>query len=84
MALSMLESQHEGECYMIISDFTKLELDLFRNNCNFVGNEKDIFDLRSQGVPLEIIAESLNLSVDGAKRISQKVNKKIIRVLSHF
>lgn len=69
---------------MIISDFTKPELDLFRSNCNFVGCEKDIFDMRSQGVPLENIAESLNLSVDGAKRISQKVNKKIIRVLSHF
>ena len=69
---------------MIISDFTKPELDLFRSNCNFVGCEKDIFDLRSQGVPLETIAESLNLSVDGAKRISQKVNKKIIKVLSHF
>ncbi len=69
---------------MIISDFTKPELDLFRSNCNFVGCEKDIFDMRSQGVPLEAIAESLNLSVDGAKRISQKVNKKIIRVLSHF
>ncbi len=69
---------------MIISDFTKPELDLFRSNCNFVGCEKDIFDLRSQGVPLETIAESLNLSVDGAKRISQKVNKKIVRVLSHF
>ena len=69
---------------MIISDFTKPELDIFRSQCNFVGSEKDIFDLRSQGIPLEIIAESLNMSIDGTKRISQKVNKKIIRVLSHF
>lgn len=69
---------------MIISDFTKPELDVFRNNCNFVGWEKDIFDMRSQGVPLETIAEALNLSVDGAKRISRKVNNKIIRVQSHF
>jgi orotate phosphoribosyltransferase-like protein len=69
---------------MIISDFTKPELDLLRDNCNFVGLEIEIFDLRSRGVPLESIAESLNLSVDGAKRISQKVNTKIARVLSHF
>jgi orotate phosphoribosyltransferase-like protein len=69
---------------MIISDFTKPELDLLRDNCNFVGLEIEIFDLRSRGVPLESIAESLNLSVDGAKRISQKVNTKITRVLSHF
>ena len=69
---------------MIIADFTKPELDMLRNNCNFVGCEMDIFNLRSRGVPLESIAETLNLSVDGTKRISQKVNNKISRVLAHF
>lgn len=69
---------------MIISDFTVPELDFYRSNCNFVGNERDIFDLRSQGIPLETIAEALNLSVDGAKRISRKINNKIIRVQTHF
>lgn len=69
---------------MIIADFTKPELDLLRNNCNFVGCEKDIFDLRSQGISIEDIAETLNLSIDGAKRISRKVNSKIIRVQAHF
>lgn len=69
---------------MIISDFTKFELDLFRDNCNFVGSERDIFDLRSQGISLERIAETLNLSIDGAKRISRKVNSKIIKVKTHF
>ena len=66
---------------MIIKDFTKPELDYFWMNCNFVGLEKDVFDYRSQGIPLEIIAEMLDLSVDGVKKISQKVNKKIIKVL---
>lgn len=69
---------------MIISDFTKLELDVFRDNCNFVGSERAIFDLRSQGIPLESIAETLNLSIDGAKRLSRKVNTKIIKVQAHF
>lgn len=69
---------------MIISDFTVPELDFYRSNCNFVGNERDIFDLRSQGIPLETIAEALNLSVDGAKRISRKINNKIIRVQTHL
>ena len=69
---------------MIISEFTRPELETFRDNCNFVGYERDIFDLRSQGISLEVIAESLNLSIDGAKRISRKVNDKIVRVQSHF
>lgn len=66
---------------MIIADFTKPELDYFRTNCNFVGDEIKLFELRSRGVPLELIAEELCLSVDGAKRISRKVNKKILKVI---
>lgn len=69
---------------MIISDFTELELEYFRRMCNFVGSERSLFELRSQGVPLDEIAEGLNLSPDGTKKISQKVNRKINKVLSHF
>lgn len=66
---------------MKIKDFTKPELDFFRENCNFVGVERDIFELRSQGVPLEEIAEQVNMSVDGVKKASRRVNKKIIKVI---
>ena len=66
---------------MIISDFTKPELDLFRENCNFVGSELDLFEMRSQGIDLETIAEVLNMSVDGIKKVSRKVNSKISKVL---
>ena len=65
---------------MIISDFTNIELDYLRKTCNFVNNEKDLFELRGQGLSLEEIAEVLNLSVDGVKKLSRKVNKKITRV----
>lgn len=67
---------------MIISDFTGIELDVLRQACNFVCNEKMVFELRSQGLCLEEIAEILDLSVEGVKKISRKVNKKISRV--HF
>lgn len=66
---------------MNIKDFTKPELDFFRENCNFVGSEMELFELRSQGVPLEEIAEQLDMSVDGIKKVSKRVNKKIIKVL---
>ena len=65
---------------MIISDFTKPELEFFRDACNFVGNEALVFELRSCGQSLEEIAEILNLSVDGTKKVSRKVNRKIVRV----
>lgn len=66
---------------MIVSDFTVPELDRFRRQCNFVGNETNVFELRSQGIPLEEIAETLNMSVENVKRISRKVNSKIIRII---
>ena len=66
---------------MKIADFTKPELDYFRENCNFVGVEKEVFEMRSHGVPLEEIAELVNMSVDGVKKVSRRINKKIIRIL---
>lgn len=66
---------------MIIADFTKPELDYFRENCNFVEDEIILFEMRSKGIPLEQIADKLNRSIDSTKLISRKVNKKILKVL---
>ena len=66
---------------MVISDFTKPELDYFRENCNFVNYEIIVFNERANGVPLETIAEQLNISYDYVRHLSRKVNKKIISVL---
>lgn len=66
---------------MIVSDFTVPELNRLREQCNFIGSELQVFDYRSQGVPLEEIAEILDMSVENVKRISRKVNSKIIRVI---
>lgn len=65
---------------MNISDFTKPELEYYREQCNFVGNEVGLFEMRSRGTSIEVIAEALNLSVDGAKKVSRKVNRKIVKV----
>lgn len=66
---------------MIVSDFTVPELDRFREKCNFVGNEAKVFELRSQGISLEEIAEILNMSATNIGKISRKINNKIKRVL---
>ena len=66
---------------MNIADFTVPEIEYFRNNCNFVGLEKDLFEMRVNGNTLDEIAEALNISRDWAGKLSQKVNRKIIRVL---
>ena len=66
---------------MIISRFTEPELDYFRKNCKFIGDEIFVFEYRSQDIPLKDIAELLNISLDGVKKISRRVNHKIIKAL---
>lgn len=66
---------------MVVSSFTVPELNYLRDNCNFVGTESDVFEMRSKGIPLEEIAELLNMSAEGIKKVSRKVNNKITRVL---
>jgi len=46
-----------------------------------VGNEIKVFEMRSRGLPLEQIAELLDMSVEGISKISRKVNKKIMKVI---
>lgn len=65
---------------MKVYDFTVPELNHFRENCNFTDDERELFEYRSKGIPLEQCAELMNVSVSTIKRISRKVNNKIIRV----
>ena len=65
---------------MVISKLTKPELDFYREQCNFVGAEIDVFEMRSQKISLESIAEKLGYTVDGINRISRSVNNKISRI----
>lgn len=68
---------------MNVSELTVPELDMCREKCNFIGLEQIVFEMRSQGIPLEQIAEAVDMSVDGIKKISRKVNTKIIKI-RHF
>lgn len=64
---------------MQIRDFTKSEADYLQTVCNFTKDENTLFELRLQDVPLEDCAERMNISVPTVKRISQRVNSKILR-----
>lgn len=66
---------------MIISKFTTPELDYFREHCNFIGEEIEVFELRSQGASLHDISFTLDKTLDSVKKISQHINKKIIKAL---
>ena len=65
---------------MKVYDFTVPELNYFRTYCNFTEDERILFEYRSRNIPLEQCAELMNVSVSTVKRLSRKVNSKIIRV----
>lgn len=66
---------------MVISEFTKPEIDYFLEKCNFTDFEEKFFLLRSQGKSLLETAEILNISRRTADTYSKKIRKKIIKVL---
>lgn len=56
------------------------ELDKLRRECNFTKEERFLFELRAEDIPLEQCAEIMNLSISAVKAKSQKINKKIARI----
>ena len=64
---------------MKICDFTRREVEYFRQECNFTADEMALFEMRANNIPLEECAERMNVSISTAKRISKRVNNKIIR-----
>ena len=69
---------------MRIHKFIKAEVEFYRDECNFVNDEIDVYEMRSKGVSLEKIAEIKQFSVDGIKKISSDVDDKINRVKRHY
>ena len=65
---------------MKICDFTVPELDKLRRKCNFTKEERFLFELRAEDIPLEQCAEIMNLSISAVKAKSQKINRKISRI----
>lgn len=65
---------------MKIYDFTQPELNYFREYCNFTEDQRTLFEYRAKNIPLEQCAELMNVSVPTIKRLSRKVNNKIIKV----
>lgn len=65
---------------MKICDFTVPELDKLRRECNFTKEERFLFELRAEDIPLEQCAEIMNLSISAVKAKSQKINRKISRI----
>lgn len=62
---------------MQIRDLTRSEADYLQAVCNFTADENTLFELRLEEIPLEECAERMNISLPTAKRLHDRVKKKI-------
>lgn len=61
---------------MKIYEFTMPQIEYYRTFCNFDEKEAALFELRRQNIPLDRCAEILKY--DDMKKISRRVNKKVL------
>lgn len=66
-----------------VYEFIEPELEQFRQICNFVGLEKDVFELRARGLSLYEMSDALDVDYEVVKRTSQKVTHKIIKAIPY-
>ena len=66
---------------MQIFDFTKPELDMFRELCNFTPDELEYFNLRSSGMSNVQISMEMNVSESKVSKLARKVKSKMYRIL---
>ena len=62
---------------MKICEFTRREVEYFRQECNFTKEQVTLFDLRVKDIPLEECAERMNVSVSTVKRLNKRIKTKI-------
>lgn len=65
---------------MKVYDFTEPELAYYSEFANFSPQEDILFNLRKKNVQLEKCAEIMHCEMTTVKKISRRVNKKIIQL----
>ena len=66
---------------MKLRDFTKPELDKFRELCNFTDDELTYFELRSKDKSNIQIAFEMNVSESQVSKLAKRVKSKIKRIV---
>ena len=66
---------------MRIADFTKPDLDRFREQCNFTDIERSCFELKARDKTNVQLAMELNISESTVSKTMRRVRTKITRIL---
>lgn len=63
------------------TEFTEIECDRFRRDCNFTPDELRVFNLRVKDHSIVEISMRLNLSESTVSRKIKNIKRKIVKVL---
>lgn len=63
------------------TEFTEIECDPFRRDCNFTPDELNVFNLRVKDHSIVEISMRLNLSESTVSRKIKNIKRKIVKVL---
>jgi hypothetical protein len=66
---------------MKICNFVQAELQVFRDKCNFTEEELQFFEYRAKDKSIVQIAQRMHISESKASVLSNKVKKKIMKVV---
>ena len=72
---------------MKMRNFVKVDFDFYREQCNFIGAETEVFEMRRQGMSLDQIADAKfdeGYTYDDIKKISSAIHEKMKRVQEYF
>lgn len=65
----------------IKTEFTEIECNRFRRDCNFTDEERAVFDLRVKAHSVVEIQHKLNMSESTVNRRIRNIKKKILKVI---
>ena len=63
---------------MKVYDLNLPQIEYYRTFCNFDKDEDALFELRRQNIPLSQCAEILQREYEDVKKLSQRVNRKVL------
>lgn len=63
------------------TEFTEIECEKFRNECNFTPDERRIFDLRVTDHSIIEICTNLNMCESTVNRRIKNIKRKILKVI---
>lgn len=62
---------------LTIPQLTMPQIEYYRSLCNFVGDEKTLFDLRADGNTLEECCDIMDFDIYKIKRINKRIMEKM-------